>query len=174
MLLTHTSGYTYSWYNQHIKRWTDQNVDDIVCPSSGIMVTAKAEGQFRGQHLKMPLVNEPGSKFEYGISMDWAGILVERITNQSLGEYCQGISSYLPRIEPSLSESENIFGPMELKDCAFDLKDRDDLVKRLMPLHQWDTEKNAFTRRDFPRGVRNVPFQSGGGGLCEYLRGIEK
>jgi len=56
---------------------------------------------------------------------------------------------------------------MGLKDSAFDLKDREDLVQRLMVLHQWDTEKNAFTQREFPRGVRNVPFQSGGGGLCE-------
>jgi hypothetical protein len=56
---------------------------------------------------------------------------------------------------------------MGLKDCAFDLKDREDLAQRLMVLHQWDTEKNALTQREFPRGVKNVPFQSGGGGLCE-------
>jgi CubicO group peptidase (beta-lactamase class C family) len=42
----------------------------------------------------MPLVNEPGAKFEYGIGMDWAGILVERITGLSLGDYCQGTSSF--------------------------------------------------------------------------------
>lgn len=43
----------------------------------------------------MPLVNEPGSKYEYGIGMDWAGILVERISKQSLGDYCQGTSRLL-------------------------------------------------------------------------------
>jgi CubicO group peptidase (beta-lactamase class C family) len=90
MLLTHTSGYTYSWYNIHIKRWTDQNVDDIVSVLIHLAATELTLWQFRGDHLKMPLVNEPGSKFEYGISMDWAGILVERIAHSSLNDYCQG------------------------------------------------------------------------------------
>jgi hypothetical protein len=55
---------------------------------------------------------------------------------------------------------------MGLRDCAFDLKDREDLVDRLMILHQWDSETNRFEVKDYPRGVKNVPFQSGGGGLC--------
>jgi len=38
MLLTHTSGYTYSWYNIHIKCWTDQNVDDIVSTYNAYVV----------------------------------------------------------------------------------------------------------------------------------------
>jgi hypothetical protein len=25
MLLTHTSGFTYSWYNQHLRNWVLQN-----------------------------------------------------------------------------------------------------------------------------------------------------
>lgn len=121
----------------------------------------------------MPLVNEPGSKYEYGISMDWAGILVERISKQTLGDYCQGESRLVMWLvvesgyKMELMGAENIFGPLGLKDCAFDLKNRDDMVDRLMILHQWDTAKNAFTEREFPRGVKNVPFQSGGGGLCE-------
>lgn len=72
-LLTHTAGYTYSWYNPHIKRWTEQK---------------KAE-EFTGNHLGMPIVNEPGTKFEYGINMDWAGVVLERATGMNLDQYCK-------------------------------------------------------------------------------------
>ena len=44
--------------------------------------------------MSQPLVNEPGTKFEYGISMDWAGIVVEKVSNLKLGDYCQGGLKY--------------------------------------------------------------------------------
>lgn len=34
-------------------------------------------------------MNQPGSAFEYGVNLDWAGRLVERLSGLSLDEYCQ-------------------------------------------------------------------------------------
>jgi methyl acetate hydrolase len=34
--------------------------------------------------LKAPLLFDPGTRWEYGISFDWLGKLVERVSGQSL------------------------------------------------------------------------------------------
>lgn len=39
--------------------------------------------------LRMPLVHQPGTKWEYGINIDWAGILLERATKMSLNDHIQ-------------------------------------------------------------------------------------
>nr|XP_019047326.1 hypothetical protein I302_03938 [Kwoniella bestiolae CBS 10118]OCF26256.1 hypothetical protein I302_03938 [Kwoniella bestiolae CBS 10118] len=112
MLLTHTSGWGYSWYNHHILNWVKQNDNE-------------------------PLVNEPGTKWEYGINMDWAGITVERVSGQKLGDYF----------------IDNIFKPLGIDDSYFDFKTRPDLLKRLSPMHKWDAE------------LVDTPNHRGGGGL---------
>jgi CubicO group peptidase (beta-lactamase class C family) len=38
-------------------------------------------------YLSMPLVNHPGTRWEYGINIDWAGIAVERVSKLSLDAY---------------------------------------------------------------------------------------
>jgi CubicO group peptidase (beta-lactamase class C family) len=50
--------------------------------------------------LSQPLVNQPGSRWEYGINLDHAGLLVERASGMSLNDYFQ----------------QHIFGPMGLKN----------------------------------------------------------
>lgn len=39
--------------------------------------------------LHGPLVSQPGTKFQYGVGLDWVGTLVERVTGLSLEEYFQ-------------------------------------------------------------------------------------
>lgn len=48
----------------------------------------------------MPLVNQPGSRWEYGINIDWAGLVVERISGLSLNDYLQ----------------KNVLGPLNLSN----------------------------------------------------------
>lgn len=48
--------------------------------------------------LSQPLVNQPGERWEYGINIDYAGLLLERATGLSLNDYFQ----------------QNIFQPMGL------------------------------------------------------------
>ncbi|GFZ43695.1 hypothetical protein JCM24511_01415 [Saitozyma sp. JCM 24511] len=133
MLLTHTSGFTYSWYNQHLRNWVLQNPN----------------AEFSGKHLDMPLVNEPGTKWEYGISMDWAGIVLERASGMKLGEWCQ----------------KHIFEPLGLVDSAFDLAGQDELLARASVLHQWDAEMGTSQPREHARKIAEVPLHSGGGGM---------
>jgi CubicO group peptidase (beta-lactamase class C family) len=52
------------------------------------------------EYLSQPLVNQPGEQWEYGINIDWAGVLVERVSGLRLNDYFQ----------------KHIFEPMGLKN----------------------------------------------------------
>lgn len=67
------------------------------------------------EYLHQPLVNQPGERWEYGISIDWAGVLVERVTGMSLNDY------FLEHIfEPMGIQGINIFPTAQMKkDLVF-------------------------------------------------------
>ncbi len=74
-LLSHTSGYVYEIWNEN-------------------MFQALASGQIASviggkDGLKVPLAFAPGERWEYGIGIDWAGILVETLSGKSLDVYFQ-------------------------------------------------------------------------------------
>lgn len=52
--------------------------------------------------MLQPLVNQPGERWEYGINVDWAGFLLERITGMSLNDYMH----------------EHIFAPLALSSTS--------------------------------------------------------
>ena len=91
-LITHTSGYAYDFSN----KLAAQAVELDLVPSI-FEDPQKA--------LQMPLVFEPGSSFAYGISIDWLGILVERVSGLRLDEFFR----------------RNIFLPIEMSDTFFDI-----------------------------------------------------
>jgi len=57
----------------------------------------------RNAAFDAPLEFDPGDRWEYGISMDWVGKLVEEVSDQSLEIYFR----------------ENIFQPLGMKDSGF-------------------------------------------------------
>ncbi|RMZ77996.1 hypothetical protein DV737_g4113, partial [Chaetothyriales sp. CBS 132003] len=89
MLLTHTAGFGYTFFNEGLRNYGKPVGYD----------------EFSGQinDLIQPLVNQPGEAWEYGVNLDWAGIVVERTTNLSLDEYFQ----------------RNIFQPLGIKNISF-------------------------------------------------------
>jgi CubicO group peptidase (beta-lactamase class C family) len=89
-LLTHTSGYTYSIWSEALTRYEKvTGMPDIAtCKNAA---------------FRAPLEFEPGERWEYGISMDWVGKLVEAVSDQSLEIYFR----------------ENIFAPLGMKDSGF-------------------------------------------------------
>ena len=50
--------------------------------------------------LMLPLVFDPGERWEYGINIDWIGKAVERVSDQRLGDY---FAERLPSHCPSCS-----------------------------------------------------------------------
>ena len=73
MLLLHTAGFGYDIFNETYNRLAQEHGQPSVTTAS------KAA-------LKTPLLFDPGTQWEYGSNIDWAGQVVEAITGQRLGE----------------------------------------------------------------------------------------
>ncbi|KAF4120935.1 CubicO group peptidase, beta-lactamase class C family [Geosmithia morbida] len=148
MLLTHTAGFGYSFMNLSLAKYREGQTpfDEM----SGSM-----------EDMLQPLVNQPGRTFEYGISLDWAGILLERATGQKLSEYMRESI-----FEPLGIEEMTMFPSKDLQARVAGLWNRgEDGVVRPGPLHL-DKWFNATSPDD--------AFNSGGAGLCGTLRDFSK
>ena len=73
-LLTHTSGFAYEFFDAKLQAYV---------ASGAVPPFSTGDEGF----LKAPLMFDPGTRWEYGISADWLGKLVEKVTSQSLDKY---------------------------------------------------------------------------------------
>ncbi|RDW86604.1 serine hydrolase domain-containing protein [Aspergillus mulundensis] len=90
MLLTHTAGFGYAFEDFKLRDWSlPVGLDDFSGHASDV--------------LHRPLVNQPGTRFQYGVGMDWVGVVVERATGMSLEAYFQSF----------------ILGPLGIKNMRF-------------------------------------------------------
>ena len=71
MLMLHTAGFGYDFANPIIRRLLDEG---RLTPHR----TATQAG------FRQPLVNEPGERWEYGLSIDWLGMVIEAIVGERL------------------------------------------------------------------------------------------
>jgi len=97
-LLSHSAGFSYEIWNHDIARV--QAALDI--PS----ITSCAR-----KALSLPLLFDPGERWEYGINIDWAGLMVEAVSGLTLGQFLNanlfdplGMSSTAFRITPAMRE----------------------------------------------------------------------
>jgi len=90
MLLLHTAGLGYDFFNEKYNRLaTEQGQPSVITSSQAALST--------------PLLFDPGEDWEYGSNIDWAGQVVEGITGKRLGAVMQ----------------EKIFGPLGMADTMF-------------------------------------------------------
>ncbi len=94
MLLVHTGGFGYDFFNATYNRLAEEKGQPSVVTAS------KAS-------LMTPLLFDPGDTWEYGTNIDWAGQVVERLTGKRLGEVFE----------------ERIFQPLGITDMTFELND---------------------------------------------------
>ncbi|KAL6400073.1 beta-lactamase [Ilyonectria robusta] len=74
MLLNHTAGFGYAFEDEKLAEFgRPVGADDF----SGEAV----------HRIDRPLVNQPGEVFQYGVSMDWVGVIIERFSGKSLEKY---------------------------------------------------------------------------------------
>ena len=95
MLLLHTAGFSYDFFNETYNRLATDHGQPSVVTSSRASITT-------------PLLFDPGDRWEYGTNIDWVGQVVEGITGQRLGEVF----------------AERIFAPLGIADMTFELNDR--------------------------------------------------
>lgn len=102
----------------------------------------------------LPLMHQPGERWQYHISNDLLGVLVTRVTGQSFETFLR----------------DRIFAPLGMKDTGFHVPANK--IDRMPPLYAPDPQSGEFHVWDDAKGGRySQPpaFQGGGGGLVSTV-----
>jgi methyl acetate hydrolase len=89
-LLTHTSGLSYFFLNENLKRYHE------VAGTPHVLTGLRAA-------LHNPLVADAGTAWEYGVNTDWLGLVVEELSGQAFDAYL----------------TEHVTGPLGMVDTTF-------------------------------------------------------
>ena len=142
-LMTHTSGFCYDMWNADMSRYYEAaNLPRIISCEK--------------RALSAPLASEPGTRWEYSISIDFVGQAIEAASGKRLDAYLR----------------DHIFAPLGMKDTSFKLSD--DQRKRLVGMHARQPDGSLVP---MPFEMPQEPeFHMGGGGLYstahDYIRFI--
>ncbi|MBL6636009.1 MAG: beta-lactamase family protein [Ilumatobacteraceae bacterium] len=152
-LMTHMSGLTYGFHNTHPVDAMYRNQGFEWGQPEDLDLAACCE-----RWAELPLVFQPGTEWNYGVSTDVLGRVVEVASGLDLEEYFQ----------------ERILGPLGMVDTSFYIDD-ENRKSRLAELYVPSPETGAATRApDLLRRPDRPAMLSGGGGLygtaADYLR----
>ncbi|KWV57559.1 1,4-butanediol diacrylate esterase [Bradyrhizobium macuxiense] len=140
-LMTHTAGFCYDLWNADMGKYMEKT------GTPGIISCLNAA-------LKTPLASDPGTRWEYGINIDFVGKAVEAASGKKLDAYLH----------------DNMFAPLGMSDTAF--KITDNMRKRLVGMHARG-EDGALAAMPFEL-EQNPEFHMGGGGLystaADYIK----
>lgn len=143
-LMRHTSGLTYGG------RGTTE-VHAMYPASSNAAGALFNTESFLSKLAVAPLLYQPGTVWDYGLSIDAIGLVVEALSGQSLGTFLQ----------------ERLFGPLGMIDTAFQVP-----AQRLARPLPADPDTGAA--QSVPDRTQKLLFECGGGGLAstalDYLR----
>ena len=131
-LLTHTAGFSY-------ERWDADTVRYVGASGMPSTSTGKVAA------LRLPLVFDPGERWEYGVNIDWVGLLVEAASGQKLDAYFR----------------QHILGPLGMEDTGF--ATAPEQRARQASVHQRQADGSLQPQ---PLEIPSTPeFWAGGGGL---------
>ncbi len=145
-LLRHTSGLTYGQFGDSLvkKAYRDANVFD---PN-------QSTAEFITKLSKLPLANQPGEVWDYSMSTDVLGRIVEVVSGMTLDKFI----------------ATRITGPLGMRDTGFSI-DKDKAGRVAEPQNDPATGKRPPMTRDL---TLQPAFLSGGGGMVstapDYLR----
>lgn len=148
-LLTHTSGLSYGWNPTHV---------DTLYAMANIFEPGRNLEAFVERIATLPLNFQPGARWEYGVSTDVAGRLVEILSGKPLDEFLQ----------------ERIFDPLDMNDSGFHVPE--EKHDRIVTVYSPDGKGGIFPiENPFTNSIKApAVFFSGGGGLTstpvDYLR----
>ena len=148
-LLTHTSGLTYGFFG-------DSPVDRLY-NESGFFAQSEGLDDFAQRVAELPLLASPGERWNYGVSTDILGRIVEVASEQSFDAFLQ----------------ERIFDPLGMDDTGFVVP----AEKRSRFTANYQRSDDALQMIDSPEDgqyTRPPAWLSGGGGLAstasDYIR----
>ncbi|GBG28469.1 Acyltransferase mlcH [Hondaea fermentalgiana] len=152
-LFTHMAGLSYGF-----EGLVPENPVDPLYQASARKAIKKNENleELCDRIADLPLCCQPGEAWNYSLATDVLGRIVEVISGQSLADFFQ----------------ERIFGPLDMRDTAFQLDETK--YARLVSLHleQPDTSKVDMTHLHVKHGeyTNRKRMYSGGGGLVSTFR----
>jgi len=131
-LMTHTAGFCYNMWNGDMVQYLEKTGLPAV-------TTCKNDA------LKLPLMTEPGTRWEYGINLDYVGKAVEAVSGERLDAYLR----------------DHLFTPLGMTDTAFKIGESQ--RKRLVAMHGRGPDGSLAP---IPFELEQDPeFHMGGGGL---------
>jgi CubicO group peptidase (beta-lactamase class C family) len=131
-LMTHTAGFCYDLWNGDMVQYMAKT------GTPGIISCQNAA-------LKTPLTSDPGTRWEYGINIDFVGKAVEAASGKRLDAYLR----------------DHLFAPLGMTDTAFKIGDAQ--RKRLVGMHARGPDGSLAP---IPFELEQDPeFHMGGGGL---------
>jgi CubicO group peptidase (beta-lactamase class C family) len=156
-LLRHTSGLSYG-------TWGDSLVDDMYVDKEVLLWKGTTIQATVSKLATIPLKQQPGTVWQYGLSTDVLGRFIEVVSGQPLDEFLE----------------RRIFSPLGMKDTGFFVQPED--ADRLTTVYKPNEDSTALTPHD-PDSVTQYTSRtfteevfhfSGGGGLvstaADYLR----
>ncbi len=139
-LLTHTSGFSYGFTSTEYAAYIAAQPNP---PPFGTRAS-----------LDMPLLFEPGERWEYGLSTDWVGLAVEAASGEKLDEYFQN----------------HICAPLGMVDTVF--VPRPEQYPRLSAVHR--RQADGSLKPQPPASLFAQEIFSGGGGLFSTIADYQK
>jgi methyl acetate hydrolase len=131
-LMTHTAGFCYNMWNGDMVQYLEKTGLPAV-------TTCKNDA------LKMPIMSDPGTRWEYGTNIDFVGKAVEAVSGKRLDAYLR----------------DHLFTPLGMTDTGFKLGEAQ--RKRLVGMHVRGADGSLAP---IPFEVEQDPeFHMGGGGL---------
>ena len=131
-LLTHTAGFAYPVWDAELARYI--KATDTPLGNTGKLAS-----------IRLPLIFDPGDRWEYGINLDWAGRVVEAVSGLPLEVYFR----------------QHIFAPLGMSDTGYAISAAQ--RSRLVSAHQ--RKEDGSLEPIVPPDPPWREFWSGGGGL---------
>ncbi|OCK57793.1 serine hydrolase domain-containing protein [Bradyrhizobium sp. LMTR 3] len=140
-LMTHTAGFAYNMWSEVCATYLDKTGTPAITTCQNAA-------------LKTPIMSEPGTRWEYGTSIDFVGKAVEAVSGKRLDAYLR----------------DHMFTPLGMNDTAF--KITDSMRQRLVGMHARGPDGSLAP---IPFELEQEPeFHMGGGGLygtaADYIK----
>jgi len=149
-LMSHSGGFAYGLV-------ADNPIDQAYVDTG--VLGSKSREEFAQKVAALPLVAQPGTRWKYSVSVDIQGMIIEKLTGMSLGDFMQ----------------QRIFTPLKMTDTGFWLPAQK--MDSLASLYLWGPKQKKLIPAEgfMVLDITKPPVvASGGGGLvstnADYAR----
>lgn len=155
-LLTHTSGLTYSIMGDGPVQRAYREAGITPGAPRGAEPQVRDLDELVAKLADIPLIAEPGTAYNYSVSLDVLGLVIQRVSGLAFPDFLQ----------------RRIFNPVAMSDTVFRLRDGD--AAKLMQVYAFGRDRTApptaIPGLSAEAYSQPVTLYSGGGGLISSTR----